>query len=230
MNLINPLCLALDVDTPHQALEIAKELGGKIGVIKVGPRLTNLDSSIVKKLSEFAPVFVDHKYYDIPSTMEAAVRSAFAAGASFVTIHASCGTTALELMSKVEKELNQQRPFKILAVTVLTSFSVADLPEFTKSTPIVEQVKSLAALAVSKGVTGIVCSPQETALIRAQCPSAFIVTPGIRSSKGEKGDQSRTLSASEAIRAGANLLVVGRPIIQSANPSSAVSEIIKELL
>ncbi len=229
MKLLNPLCLALDVDTPDQALAIAQEVRGKIGALKVGPRLTNLDANIVKALSQIALVFVDHKYYDIPSTMEAAIKSAFQAGATFATIHASSGATALKLMAKVEAELNQQRPFRILAVTMLTSFAQEDLPSFTQKTSIAEQVTQLAAQTIENGLTGIVCSPHEIQQIRKAHSKAFIVTPGIRGASNLKDDQKRTMSAGEAIAAGASMLVVGRPIIQAADKTVAVSEILKEL-
>jgi len=229
MKLTNPLCVALDVDTADEALAIARELRGQVGAFKVGPRLTNIDSTIVQKLAEEAPVFVDHKYYDIPSTMEAAVKSAFSMGATFATIHASAGSTALSLMAKLEIELNQKRPFKILAVTILTSFSQKDLPDFVQSTPIGVQVEHLAKLSLANGVTGLVCSPQEIQQIRQISREAFIVTPGIRSSNQESGDQSRTMSAAQALRAGANLLVVGRPIVKASNRRVAVENLLKEM-
>ncbi len=230
MKLLNPICVALDVDDSATALSIARELHGKVGAFKVGPRLTNLDSSLVTKIAALGvPVFVDHKYYDIPSTMEAAVRSVFVAGATFVTIHASSGKTALSQMSQLETELNKIRPFKILAVTVLTSFASDDFVGFVRTTPITEQVKELAAHSIKNGVTGIVCSPHEISTIKKVSSDAFIVTPGIRTALVGGDDQKRTLSAAQAMNSGANMLVIGRPILLAQDRLVAVNEILKEL-
>lgn len=230
MKLINPICVALDIDSSDEALKIAQELKGKVGAFKVGPRLTNGDSSLVSRIAALGClVFVDHKYYDIPSTMEAAIRSVFNAGATFVTIHASCGKTALAQLSSLEKELNKARPFKILAVTVLTSFASEDFVGFVRTTPIAEQVKELAAHAINNGVTGIVCSPLEIEIVRKIDSSAFIVTPGIRGTGSSSDDQKRTMSAAQAISKGASMLVVGRPILQAPSRIGAVDEILKEL-
>ena len=111
----NPLMLALDVDQAEVAVEFAKRLDGKLGAIKIGPRLVlRYGADLISKLATFAPVFVDNKYLDIPNTMEAAVRASFDAGATFTTIHAWAGPEALARLSKVEAELNSKRPFKIL--------------------------------------------------------------------------------------------------------------------
>jgi orotidine-5'-phosphate decarboxylase len=230
MKLLNPICVALDVDDSATAFDIAQELKGKVGAFKVGPRLTNTDSSLVSKIAALGClVFVDHKYYDIPSTMEAAVRSVFNAGATFVTIHASSGKTALAQMAHLETELNKQRPFKILAVTVLTSFASDDFVGFVRTTPIAEQVKELAAHAIKNGVTGIVCSPHEISTVKKISADAFIVTPGIRTAIVAGDDQKRTLSAAQAVNGGASMLVIGRPILLAQNREVAVNEILKEL-
>ncbi len=229
MNLLNPICLALDVDDVGRALSLAQELKGHIGVIKIGPRLTNSDFGIVKKISAIAPVFVDHKYFDIPSTMEAAVKTAFENGATFVTIHASSGRTALKKLSKLETELNAIRPFKLLAVTVLTSFSQEDLPSFSRETPIATQVLELAKLCFECSINGLVCSPLEVAELRKLNSDAFLVTPGIRGPSDKADDQKRTLSAAEALAHGANLVVVGRPILNAPNRLAAVSNLVKEI-
>ena len=229
MKLLNPICVALDVDSPDEALSIARELKGKVGAFKIGPRLTNADSNVVGKIAEIGYVFVDHKYYDIPSTMEAAIRSVFNSGATFVTIHASCGKTALSQLSSLEAELNKKRAFKILAVTVLTSFASEDFVGFVKTTPIPEQVKELAAHSIKNGITGVVCSPLEIEAVKKIDPSAFIVTPGIRPVGSVGDDQKRTLTAAQAITKGANMLVVGRPILQAPNKLIAVDGILKEL-
>lgn len=229
MEIENPICLALDLDSPEEALEVATELRKKVGVFKLGPRLTNVDSSLVSKISELAPVFVDHKYFDIPSTMEAAVRSIFAQGATYTTVHASAGRSALKQLAEVERELNRIRPFKILAVTVLTSFTFEDLPPFVQATPISKQVLDLVDLCIECGITGVVCSPHEIEDVRNRSPEVFIVTPGIRMDAAQRDDQRRTLSPLEAINAGSNLLVVGRPVLSAPDRKNAVARLLKAL-
>lgn len=228
LSLKNRIIVALDVDQEAEAMKLAEQLGPEAGALKVGPRLTNrYGPDLIKKLSQISPVFLDHKYYDIPSTMEGAVRSGFDMGATIVTIHASSGSTALSRMATVERELNQIRPFQILAVTVLTSFKVDEQPRFYTSN-IDQQVSTLAEMAYHAGIKGIVCSPHEIKSIRSKFFDAVIVTPGVRSEKVEGEDQARVMNASEAVLSGANYLVVGRPILQSKDSLSSLRKYIKE--
>ena len=213
----SPLIVALDVDERLRALSLAQELMDVAGAFKVGPRLIHkYGESIVRELGQFGPVFVDCKFFDIPSTMVSAVRASFESGATLVTVHAMAGIEALTALAKLEKELNEIRPFQILAVTILTSFSPETLPPVMKAQEIREHVKELAALVKKSGLTGIVCSPEELSDLQGQ--GFYIVTPGIRFTLEEKGDQKRVLGPDQAMQLGASALVVGRPIIEAKNP------------
>jgi orotidine-5'-phosphate decarboxylase len=222
--MVNPLIVALDVDTREKALSLANTLADVVGGFKLGPRLClRYGMEFVKEMAKKGPIFLDNKHFDIPSTMEAAVRASFEAGASLVTVHALSGREALERMAAVEKELNQQRPFRILAVTILTSWDEKSVPGNLKSQPISQHVIELATLVKDSGLRGLVCSPHELDLLQNR--DLYLVTPGIRSSMNSSGDQKRTLSPREALEKGASALVVGRPILEAADPRAAAQEI-----
>jgi len=224
----NPIIAALDVDSRDQALKLADDLADVVGGFKVGPRLClRYGQDLVKEIAARAPVFVDNKHFDIPSTMEAAVRASFEAGASLVTVHALSGREALTKMAALEKELNQKRPFKILAVTILTSWDQNSLPSILKQQPISQHVTDLAELVLSSGMTGLVCSPHELDLL--QNKGLYLVTPGIRFSMDSLGDQKRVMGPFEAIKSGASALVVGRPIIEAKNPRETATEYVMAL-
>ncbi|MBC7372103.1 MAG: orotidine-5'-phosphate decarboxylase [Bdellovibrionaceae bacterium] len=219
----NAVLVALDVDTRDQALKLADDLSDIVGGFKLGPRLClRYGQDLMKEIALRGPVFMDNKHFDIPSTMEAAVRASFDAGASLVTVHALAGVEALQQMAAVEKELSQKRPFKILAVTILTSWDEKSVPPVMKSQPISQHVTELAALVKSSGLTGLVCSPHELDLLQNQ--GLFLVTPGIRFRMDAHGDQKRVLGPGEAIRAGASALVIGRPIIEAKNVRETATE------
>jgi len=220
---LNPLCVALDVDSKARALQLVSELKDIAGGFKIGPRLAlRYGQEFIQEVSQQSPVFVDCKFFDIPSTMKAAVRASFEAGASLVTVHALAGAEALQELAVLEKELSELRPFRILAVTILTSWSQASLPPVMKILPISNHVQELAKLVVTSGLSGIVCSPEELDLL--QTIHAYKVTPGIRFSTDEKGDQKRVLGPSEALQKGSSLLVVGRPIVEAKNPREAANK------
>jgi orotidine-5'-phosphate decarboxylase len=216
----NPLIVALDVDSENEALALAQDLGDIAGCFKLGPRLIyRYGASLVQKIARETPVFVDCKYFDIPSTMVSAVRASFEAGATLVTVHAMAGKEALAELAKLESELNTQRPFQILAVTVLTSFSQEGLPSVLRDQPIASHVLDLATLVKESGLSGVVSSPEELEILKDL--DLAMVTPGIRFSEEDKGDQKRVLNPAQAIAAGASAVVVGRPIIANPNPRKA---------
>ena len=226
----NPLILALDVDSKDEVAKILKEVGDLVGAIKLGPRLIyQYGSSFVNECSKIAPVFVDNKYFDIPSTMVAAVKTSFSAGATLATVHALSGKEALTQLAELEKELNKTRPFKILAVTILTSWDQNSMPESLQSWPVDKHVAQLADLVRDSGLTGLVSSAHELELLRNH--SLFKVTPGIRlETKLETktdDDQKRVMNPQQAIKAGASALVIGRPILQATNPRKTVLEILE---
>ncbi len=227
MNLLkNPLILALDVDSKGDALKILDHVGDLIGGVKLGPRLTyKYGASIVSEVAEIAPVFVDNKYFDIPSTMEAAVRASFEAGATLVTVHALAGFEALQKLSLLELELNRIRPFKILAVTILTSWEKSSLPENFHSWSVENHVRRLSQLAHSAGLRGLVCSGHELEFVSQK--DFFKVIPGIRFSSDVTEDQKRVMTPKQAIKSGAQALVVGRPILKSNEPRQTILDILE---
>jgi orotidine-5'-phosphate decarboxylase len=220
----NPLIIALDVDSDVEALRLAEDLQEIAGGFKIGPRLIHrYGQSLNLKIAERAPLFVDCKFFDITSTMEAAVQAAFDSGASLVTVHAMAGSEALQKLATLEKKLSSQRPFRILCVTILTSWSEQSVPPVFVRQPIAKHVEQLANLVQNAGLTGVVCSPEELPLLKGK--DLYLVTPGIRFDTGDKGDQKRTMTPFAAMQAGASALVVGRPIIQAADPKAAALEI-----
>ncbi|MCM2282233.1 MAG: orotidine-5'-phosphate decarboxylase [Bdellovibrionaceae bacterium] len=230
MKLENPIIVALDVDSLARCRELAGVLAGKVGAFKVGPRLcVRYGADLVRELAAHAPVFVDNKYLDIPNTMESAIRATFEAGATFATVHAWAGPEALKRLAAVEAELSAQRPFQILVVTVLTSYSADTLPPHVRAVPISTQVRELADMSVSCGLQGLVCSPEEVADLRRSHPSAFLVTPGIRLPSDDKGDQKRIMGPREARELGASALVIGRPIVDAQEPVAAVERVLADL-
>jgi len=197
-----------------------------VGGFKVGPRLAlRFGADLITELAQFGPVFLDNKYFDIPSTTEAAVRASFDIGASLVTVHASIGEETLKRLAQLEGELSQQRPFQILAVTVLTSFSQSTLPELYRHTPISEQVLSLARLSQASGIRGLVCSALELPEIRSQFPKSYVVVPGIRLEGDSAGDQKRVIGPKQALSQGASALVIGRPVLESKDPRATAQKI-----
>ncbi len=221
----NPLILALDVDTRDQALKIADQIGDVVGGIKLGPRLClRYGMEFVQEMAQRAPIFLDNKHFDIPSTMEAAVRASFDAGASLVTVHALSGAEALQRMAKVEAELSRQRPFRILAVTILTSWDQDSLPPVMNPQPIAQHVTELASLVQKSGLSGVVCSPHELDLL--QNKGLYLVTPGIRFSMNDSGDQKRIMGPKEALEKGASALVVGRPILEAKDIKEAANQFV----
>lgn len=227
--LTQPLFLALDVDSDDKALELVRATRAFVGGFKVGPRLClRYGEPLLKEIARHGQMFIDNKYFDIPNTMESAVRTSFDMGASFCTIHAQAGGPAMVQLAKLENELCKIRPFRILAVTVLTSFAQEDLA-LTSATPIAEQTHQLAQLTLDSGLSGLVCSPEEVAGLRQSFPEAYLVTPGVRLSQDDKGDQVRVSDPNTALKRGASALVVGRPIYQSLEPAQAAKMYYEEI-
>lgn len=220
IQLSSPLIVALDVDSEAEVDRLVAELADVAGCFKLGPRLIHrYGENLIKKIARQAPVFVDCKFFDIPSTMEAAVRASFEAGVSFVTVHAMAGPTALKKLAALETELNSQRPFLTLAVTVLTSWDANEFSGNFAKLPVLDHVQALAAQARAAGLRGLVCSTHELASLQGQ--GHYIVTPGVRLESDSSDDQSRVMSPEQAVALGADAFVVGRPIIRAAKPREA---------
>lgn len=216
----SPLMLALDHDDPVFIEKLTEDLSDVVGCFKLGPRMAYRMGEIwTRKIAERAPLFIDCKFFDIPSTMESSVRTAFELGATFVTVHAMAGPEALKRLAEVEKELSQKRPFKILNVTILTSWDQNSFsPNFIQATP-QKHVEILVDQVRAAGMDGIVCSPHELSFLKNR--DLYLVTPGIRLELQETQDQKRVMGPAEALKAGASAFVVGRPILQATNPREA---------
>jgi orotidine-5'-phosphate decarboxylase len=232
--MMKQLLVALDVDTVAEARALADRLRGAVGGFKIGSRLfTGEGPAIVEELTSHGDrVFLDLKFHDIPNTVAGAIAAATRLGVWMVNVHASGGSAMMRAARAAadEEAARQSRPAPlVIAVTMLTSLDQAALTELGVGATVAERVERLAALTEAAGLDGVVASPQEIAIIRrSRGPGFAIVTPGIRGAGDAKGDQSRTLSAADALAAGASYLVVGRPIIAAADPRAAAERIAVE--
>jgi len=221
------LIVALDFPSAASALDLVDRLEGRAQWFKVGLELYLASGgSIISKLRNRGfNVFLDLKFHDIPNTVAGAVRSVSSLGASLVTVHAIGGAAMLAAAAEAAASIADAP--RLLAVTVLTSMDAAQLAGIGVSGSPAEQVLRLALLAKTAGITGLVCSPEEVAQLRAELGrDSLLVVPGIRPVGSAAGDQSRVATPSAAIGAGASMLVVGRPITQASDPAAAVDAIL----
>jgi orotidine-5'-phosphate decarboxylase len=222
------LIVALDVPDARSAEALADALTGHVGMFKVGSQLfTAAGPELVRGLvARGASVFLDLKYHDIPNTVASAVAAAGGLGVALLDVHALGG---LEMMRAAVKA-RAASATRLLAITVLTSHDEDSLARLGLPGGIPASVRRLALLAREAGMDGVVASPQEVALIREACgPDFLIVTPGIRPSGADLGDQARPATPAAAVRAGSSYLVVGRPITESPNPAAAARAIVAEM-
>lgn len=230
------LIVALDVDSLNSAKEILDKLYPAVKIFKIGSQLfTNAGPAAVELvIKRGAQVFLDLKFHDIPNTVANAVTASTRLGVFMLNLHVQGGFDmmkhAVSAASQEADRLNIKRPF-VLGVTVLTSMGEKDLKDLEIRKGVKSQVTYLAKLARDAGLDGVVASADETQPIRWACGDDFIiVTPGIRPAFAQKDDQKRTATPKEAITSGANYIVVGRPVIEAADPRVVAEEIIREML
>jgi len=231
----NPIIAALDVPTAERALKLAGEIAPAVGAFKIGSELfTAAGPDIVRRVrATGASVFLDLKFHDIPNTVAKAVTAAVQLDVQMLTVHTSGGLEMLKAAEQAAQEASHKAgrtPPLVLGVTVLTSLDAAALHEVGLDASPEDQVRRLAGLAVQAGLRGLVCSPQEVISLRKVIPAGVqLVTPGIRTGAEKADDQARTLTPKEAISAGANWLVVGRPIYAAENPRAAAEKILASI-
>ncbi len=223
------LAIALDYSDATQALALVDHLGDTCQWYKVGMELYYAEGNrIVRQLRDRGfNVFLDLKLHDIPNTVAGAVRSATQAGASLLTIHASGGAAMMTAAAEAATAPGSPR---LLAVTVLTSMDANELAGIGITASAAEQVLRLAKLAQASGINGMVCSPEEVAILRKETgPGSLLVVPGIRPAGSAVGDQKRVATPTRAIADGASLLVVGRPITRATDPAAAARAVLQEI-
>lgn len=217
------ICAALDFASWERAEPFARAIAPAVGMLKVGLELFAAEGPPAVRAAAALgrPVFLDLKLHDIPATVEGAARSAAATGASLLTVHAAGGAEMIR--AAVRGAAGRTR---IVAVTVLTSLDAAALDAIGLEGPPDAAVVRLARLAVGAGAAGLVCSPQEVAQVRAAVGATpLLVVPGVRPAGGAKGDQARVATPQEAVRAGADVIVVGRPLRDAPDPVAAARAI-----
>lgn len=227
---VAPVFVAIDTPDAAAAARLAAAVAPHVAGIKLGLEFFVANGpDAVRRVAQGVPLFLDLKLHDIPNTVAGAVRSALAVGARYLTLHASGGPAMLRAAADAARAA--PRPPKLLAVTVLTSLAEDDLARIGQIGPARAQVERLALMARAAGCDGAVCSPHETAALRAACGAGFdLVVPGIRPAGSNGGDdQKRVMAPDQAIAAGASYLVIGRPITGAPDPAAAARAIAESL-
>ena len=233
------LIVALDFDSLSTAVKFARQIADLVGMFKIGSQLfTSAGPAAVREIAALGPgIFLDLKFHDIPNTVAGAVlASAALPGVQLVNVHALGGAAMVEAAAQAVSAgvpMGADRP-RLLAVTILTSMDQKTMQEAGIGGPPKVRVIKLAQLAQKAGADGVVASVQEAKAIRKACGREFlIVTPGVRPKEksvgGKRDDQARTATPAEAIRAGADFIVVGRPILAAGDPRAAAQEIVEEI-
>ncbi len=222
---MNPIILALDVESAEEARTLVRRLGDRITFYKVGLELFTVAGMnlVTELLEQGKDVFLDLKLYDIPETVKRTVAAVARTRVRFLTVHAvpSLMRAAVEA---------QGSGLTLLAVTVLTSFGREDLADLGYSCEVSELVATRTRQALAAGVRGLVTSPLEAAAVRRIAgPDAVIVTPGVRSAGSSRGDQKRVATPAEAVRSGADYLVIGRQITRAADPAGEATRVLEEI-
>ena len=224
----NPIFCAIDTNDIHKATSLLSDIAPHIGGIKIGLEFfTSLGVEGIEEVKKFnKPLFIDLKLYDIPNTVVAALRNILTLKPEYTTLHISGGRRMLE--NCVEEKIRANSSTKLIGVTMLTSFDDKEINEVGIDRNVQENVYLLAGLAENCKLDGIVCSPREISYIKSKF-NLEIIAPGIRMNESQTDDQKRTLTAKEALEAGADILVIGRPITQADSPSDAARSIYESI-
>ena len=226
----NPVFVAIDTTDLGHARQLASRLRGSVGGLKLGLEFFNAHGpSGVRPFVEMdLPVFLDLKYHDIPNTVAGACRAAATLGVSIMNVHAQGGAAMMRAAVEAAKGVSPST--KVIAVTMLTSLGDEDLPSLGLKAPMADQVLRLASLTQQCGLDGVVCSAHEITRLRQELgPDFLLVVPGIRPVGAQLGDQRRVMGPAEARDAGANVLIIGRPITGAPDPVQASRDIAQSL-
>ncbi len=226
--------VALDTPDLNRATQLARALRGTLGGLKIGKELfTAQGPDGVRAVAGGERLFLDLKFHDIPNTVGGAVRAATHLRPFILNVHAAGGRAMMRAAADAAREAAEDLAVPrslVIAVTVLTSLDDADLDAVGQRGPAAEQVKRLAALTQDSGLDGVVCSPREIAAVRALCGPGFtLVVPGIRPAWAASGDQKRIMTPGEALQAGADYLVIGRPITGQPDPAAAARRVAEDI-
>ncbi len=221
----NPIICAIDTKDVQAAKNVVQSVQNSVGAIKLGLEFFTANGAAgVNTVAGDTPLFLDLKFHDIPNTVAGAIRSTAGINAFMLTIHTQGGKAMMQAAAKAAQDL-PNKPM-IIGVTILTSMAQEDLEDIGLKNSVSEQVKKLANLAQESGLAGVVCSPHEIEILRAQCGKDFkLIVPGIRPEGSSAGDQKRIMTPKEAISRGADYLVIGRPITEAKSPASMAMSI-----
>ena len=229
---VDPLVVALDVPTGAEALALAAQLKGRVGMLKVGLELFCAGGpAFVRELQQHAPVFLDLKLHDIPNTVRRALEALLPLNPALINIHTQGGPAMMEAAAEAVRAHRQRGgTTQLLGVTVLTSLDREALARLGLTAEPGDMALHLARLARECGCDGVVCSAQEAAAVRDACGAGFHrLTPGIRPRGEATQDQARVVTPAQALRGGSTWLVVGRPITRAADPRAAADSILAEM-
>jgi len=232
MKAVDRLVVALDVPTAEEALTLARQLSGRVGMLKVGLELFCAEGpAFVREIQKHAPVFLDLKLHDIPTTVERALDALLPLDPRLINIHAQGGPAMMEAAAQaVARHRARGGRTELLAVTILTSLDREAMARLGLTSDPGDMALHLAKLAQASGCQGVVCSAQEAASVGEVCGSDFYrLTPGIRPAGSSTQDQARVVTPAQALRNGSTWLVVGRPITRAADPAAAAEAILAEM-
>lgn len=232
MSCKTPVVVALDFEQKADALNLVSQLDPTLCRLKIGKEMfTHFGPQFVQQLQQrHFDVFLDLKFHDIPNTVAKAVKAAADLGVWMVNVHASGGSKMMSAAREALIDYGTDKPY-LIAVTVLTSMEQRDLTELGINQTPEQQVLKLASLTNQAGLDGVVCSAQEAALLKQQFGKCFcLVTPGIRPVSSSQDDQKRVMTPAQAVTAGVDYMVIGRPITKAAQPLQALNAIVQEIL